>query len=84
MLVAVHSNLKNIIVVQGQELTGGSPGFDAGNLDIADVVCVDVCRFAGLFQQVPHLNAAIPFPNEEDSWSGQGPAPRGAHQFRVW
>lgn len=40
--------------------------------------------FTGLFQQVPHLNAAILFPNEENSWSGQGPARRSAHLLRVW
>lgn len=56
---------------------------DAGNLAVGDV-CVDLRRFTGLFQQVPNLNAAILFPNEENSWSGQGPASYSAHLLRAW
>lgn len=63
-------------------LTGGGPGFDAGDLGIGDV-CLDLCRSAGFFQQVPHLNAAILFPNEENSWLGQGPARRSADLLRA-
>lgn len=67
---------------KSHKLTGGGPGFDAGNLGIGHV-CVDLCRFTGLFQQVPHLNVAILFPNEENSWSGQGPASHSAHLLRA-
>lgn len=67
----------------GGELTGGSPGFDTGNLGICDVRD-DLQRFTGLFQQVPHLNAAILSPNEENSRPGQGPASHSALLLTPW
>lgn len=77
-IVTIH-----VIVVGGQKLTGQHPGFDISNPAIGDVF-LDMCRFTGLFQQVPNINAAVLFANEENSWSGQGPACCSAHLLRVW
>lgn len=80
----MYSHLgEHIMIIGGCELTGGDPGFNTGNLGICDML-LDMCSFAALFQQVPHLDAAILFPNEENSWSGQGPAGRSAHLLRAW
>lgn len=49
-------------------LTGGDPGFDAGDLSRGDVLVQ--YRFVGFLQQVPHLQAAVFFPDEEHSGPG--------------
>lgn len=71
------------IVHQRSQALTGCPGFDAGNFGIADLG-VDPHRFNHLFQQVPDLNAAILFPDEENSWPGKGPASHSAPLLGVW
>lgn len=66
-----------------QLLTECHPGFDAGDLGVGDVL-LDKSRFAGLLQQVPHLNSSVLFSNVEDGRSRRGPACRRAHLLRVW
>jgi len=63
-------------------LTGGDPGSDGGDLGVGDVR-VDLRRFPILLQQVPHVDAAVLFSDEDDGRSGRGPAPRGARLLRV-
>lgn len=75
--------MPSIIHQRYPELTGVRPGFEAGDLGVGDT-CLDVCRLDAIFQQVPHINTAIIFPNEEDSWSGQGPASHGALHLKGW
>lgn len=75
--------LPEITVEGGQQLTEGNPGFDARNLGVCDVF-LDKRGFTGLFEQVPHLDSAIFFPNVENCRSGRGPACCSAHLLRVW
>ena len=71
-----------MIVVGGQKLTGQHQGFDMSNPAIGDVF-LGMHRFTGLFQQVPYVNAAILFADEENSWPGLRPAGCSAHLLRV-